>query len=522
MEKRIAIVLLSFSFFYGKTQNVDPASRGYYSEAITNGYTTQTGGSARVVGMAGAQTALGADLGAGSSNPAGLGVYRKSEIGGGLSLNIMGSNSSLYNTDIRDVKPNLSVNNLGVAFCFLKDDIVESKWRGGTFSISMNTMQTYHNRYSYEGVNNQNTMIYSLTEQAEGTNASVYDKEYTNQNITSLPSLAYSTFLITPDNSNTYYYGYIPPDKVMNQKGTVVTSGAVRNWNFGYGGNYDNRLFFGASLGISVLRRNTEQTYTETLVNGGQGYLNDFTLSDKRQVRGTGFNLRIGAIYRFNDVFRLGASIKTPDWYSIKEQYDASLNARFNNIVLTNSDGSDYILANESANLTTAKFNYQYSSPLKANLGGSFFFGKRGFLTLEGEYVNYSGMLLSTNSGSYFNGDNRSIKNLYSNVVNLRSGLELRFDALRIRGGLAVLPSPYANNVDDRIKRSIADAAAVFSLGIGFKFDELSLDFAYSRTSYTSNYSPYVLYSAPYAGTQPLVKTNQNLNNIVVTLSGNF
>jgi hypothetical protein len=521
MGKYSLILVSSFFSFYTIAQEIDPRSTGYYVEALANGITTHTGGSARSVGMAGVQTSLGADLGALSSNPAGLGVYRKSEFVGGLGLNFGSSNSRYLGTQTTDLRPSIGVNSFGVAFCGLKNELNESDWRGGTFAIGMNLLQSYNNSFSFEGKNERNSMINSYIEQANGTSAFVYDKDYTDKNIQSIPSLAYNTYLLSVDTNFSdfkRYKGYIPPDKIMQQSGTVSTSGAMRSWSFGYGSNYKNKLYIGASLGIIALRRTVDKTYSETLLNGGEWYLNNFTFTDKYQLKGTGFNLSLGMIYRLNDVFRFGASLKTPDWFSMKEEYTASISAAYNNVPLSYSDGTPFNLTQESGTLTTQKFNYSYFSPMKIGFGTSIFMNKAGFVSFEGEYVNYSGMLLQKSGANYFAGDNQTIKNIYRDVVNIRAGIELRQDIFRFRGGLAYMPSPFVDGTDSRVKRVVTDANTMFSLGLGLKFPYSFVDFGFNRTNYSSNYSPYTLSN----GSQPLTTVSNGSTTFVFTIGSNF
>ena len=83
------ICLVSFigSFYISYSQG-DP----YYLNSFRYSQ-SQVHGSARTLGFAGAQTALGADLGSLSSNPAGLGFYRKSEFSFAPNLSILNTNS---------------------------------------------------------------------------------------------------------------------------------------------------------------------------------------------------------------------------------------------------------------------------------------------------------------------------------------------------------------------------------------------------------------------------------------------
>src|SRR5665647_1481853 len=72
MKKLVLILIAVISIFSGViAQNVDDALR--YSQIFY-------GGTARFMSMGGAFTALGGDISSLSQNPAGLGVFRSSEI----------------------------------------------------------------------------------------------------------------------------------------------------------------------------------------------------------------------------------------------------------------------------------------------------------------------------------------------------------------------------------------------------------------------------------------------------------
>ena len=65
---------------------------------------TDLRGTARYMSMAGAFTALGGDLSTLSQNPAGIGVYRKSEVGITVDFNMTHSNVSTNVADFKDNK----------------------------------------------------------------------------------------------------------------------------------------------------------------------------------------------------------------------------------------------------------------------------------------------------------------------------------------------------------------------------------------------------------------------------------
>ena len=72
-------------------------------------------GSARTMGMGGAMTALGADLGAIWSNPAGLGMYRSSDISFSVAPGAGGASTEYLGNKSVTAEPHVIVGQLGVA-----------------------------------------------------------------------------------------------------------------------------------------------------------------------------------------------------------------------------------------------------------------------------------------------------------------------------------------------------------------------------------------------------------------------
>ena len=58
---------------------IDPNAFGFYNEALRFSQRS-FGGTARIIGLGGAQVSLGGDISSALSNPAGLGFYNKSEV----------------------------------------------------------------------------------------------------------------------------------------------------------------------------------------------------------------------------------------------------------------------------------------------------------------------------------------------------------------------------------------------------------------------------------------------------------
>src|SRR5690606_7033542 len=135
-----------------------------------------------------------------------------------------------------------------------------------------------------------------------------------------------------------------------------------------------------------------------------------------------GFNLKAGLIYRPSDVVRFGASIQSPTFYSLHDEFTTELSSEFDPGYLP---GTNTSVANE---LLPGEFDYSLTTPFRANAGVALFASKYGFLTADVEFVNYSqGRLNSDFDGSLRNVNN-DIKAAYGKAVNYRVGLEGRLD----------------------------------------------------------------------------------------------
>src|SRR5688572_9044781 len=159
------------------------------------------GGTARIQGIAGAQTALGADPSTMAVNPAGLGLYRKSEFTFTPSVNFNETQSFLSGISTSDSKNNFNISQMGFVFTDRKADDVVSKWRSGSFGVGFSRVNNFHIRTSYAGtISNGHSLLQSLQDNItkDGITKAELDAEYgTNgDNITSLEGLAYTTYLI--------------------------------------------------------------------------------------------------------------------------------------------------------------------------------------------------------------------------------------------------------------------------------------------------------------------------------------
>lgn len=501
----IALPILLISF---------PSQGQYAADAFRFSEITQTG-TARYQGVGGNHAALGGDASTVSGNPAGLGFYNRSELSLSPSFNNISTSSTYLNRVTTDGKtnPNLTQASLIIAG---SPQNYNRKWKRTSIGVSYSRQQSFQNLFTYSGRNNRSAYVDAIVDRVNNRNisADALDREYDpGAQVAYSPEAAYyQLYLINPSTAVGPPYVRYDRASPTDQTGSFESTGAHSQWNFAYAGNYDDRIYVGASIGFNRIRYNYSHTLRDQYVNGTVFRLSDHT--EDLNVSGSGVNVSFGLIYKATPQLQLGAYITSPTFMSVKETFNEDVSADVIGIPQQGSNGQTTFFVPDvtQIGLQPNDFEYNITSPFRASGGATYFFGRKGFITSSVEYIGYRGMRVSTSTlnatdNSAFRSDNRQeIEDTYTGSVNVRLGGEVAAGAFRARAGVAYLTDPYRIKLDNIDRSKI-----LFSGGIGFRSERFFADVTAIYNSYQSAFTPYVLNNQNDYASVDIKNTSVNL-----------
>ncbi|HPD87378.1 MAG TPA: outer membrane protein transport protein, partial [Proteiniphilum sp.] len=405
-------------------------------------------GTARAMSMGGAFGALGGDQSALAINPAGIGVYRSSEVVGTFNL----SNNQSVVGDQTANKTRFNMDNLGfVGYFPLRNDMMPVI----NFGFSYNKLQSFDRNISAIGTA-KGTLIDYIAKNSAGIDP-LYLEMGDNLpdpflDMPWLTVLGYNSWLIDPvDDEGTQYEPVTTEAGPINEI-RLRERGYIDNYDFTVGTTIGNVINLGFALSIKDISYSLTSDYLEDFNNGG------YTLTNWLNTTGAGVSAKIGAIYRPVNELRLGLAYHTPTWYALTETYEAQID----------DDMGAYISdPNYQPAVTSSKSfinDYDLKTPGKLVASIATVLGGRFIASLDYEMTDYSKMKLALPSraneeGDWYEWDNEYIAMDFRPASTIRAGMEYRFtQQFSGRLGYAWMQNPYDSDLVE-----FGDAAIVGS-----------------------------------------------------------
>jgi Outer membrane protein transport protein (OMPP1/FadL/TodX) len=468
-------------------------------------------GTARSMGFGGALGSVGADFSTLSVNPAGIGLYHTSEMNITPSLKMNSATGDYLSTSSSENNTKFNFNNFGLILNHTNRGrrAQHENWKSYSFGFGFNRLADYNHNYSYRGVNHNSSITQAFESYA---NQYPGDTSYSDN----LAYLGYQSYLLTSPDTNGRMSTVVPFANGVQQTKYVSESGHMNEVVFSFGGNYKEQLMLGGTIGVPYINYRREDYITEALApgNAGNNYFSSLRYYETLQTTGSGVNLKLGAIYKITDEFRVGAAFHSPSWISMHDEFNNGVSS-----VILDANGAKVPVG--PFNNTTNTFDYTITTPWKGLLSATYLFNKMGFISLDYEYVDYASMRY-TYEANYTDAQysvNQSIKDNYKGASNIRVGAEVKVaPAFMVRAGYGYYGNAYKNSSVDAARTDI-------SLGLGYRVNHFYMDLAYVRSMYKDYEVPYSFdnsFVKSPVSSFPVAKLNYALNNVALTFGLKF
>lgn len=509
-------------------------------------------GTARFMSMAGAFTALGGDISTLNQNPGGIGIYRSSDIGVTLDLDMQKSSSttSEYITDMKQTKFNC--NNFGYIGAVTTGSDLMPYFNWG---VSYSRTASFDRRYS--GTFGQlGTSLTNLV--ADYTNRDLANGDYTLNEISG--TNAYNDTW-APWTSILMYQGYgINPTQNGSNKLTglfnegvtygsgyfdVEEKGGIDEYSLNLGGNFVNSVYWGIGFGITDIDFKQYSWYGESFddadISFGNAYTSgeaDMELSNFKHIYGNGFNFKAGLIFKPVNEFRIGLAIHTPTYYNLTYEGQGAVNYRYYSDLYEDNRAA-------SGNVATPydDFDFKLRTPWRFMAGVAGVVGGQAILSVDYEYRAYSDMKVQDWYGEDYRDVNDDVKTYNQATNTLRIGAEYRFSPyVSLRAGYSYETSPvkatlldepnyeaeyvYTSGPDDTETNpayTLDRSTQYITAGLGYRYQRFYADLAYVRRYRQSDYHAFTNYNdSEGLMIAPSAKLSDHNNSLVLTLGFRF
>jgi hypothetical protein len=473
-------------------------------------------GTARYVGMGGAMEALGADLSTIRTNPAGIGLYRKS----GVNLSFGFNSQADANARLGHSTTKMSFDQAGF---YRSMRMGERSFVNFAFNFSKGT----NFNYFLSAASKLNDASLGKQAYLKGMRGSLYNGGYSigpgvknkdvfygyaddnpsNNDISraygQLDYLYWNTRLVDKNDATKFNY-----DAANGYDFNRSQHGYIGNYDFNISGNVNDRVYLGLTLGLRTVNYKGYSEYVENLVDKTNKNIGTATVADERKVTGTGFDLSAGVIFRpiEESPFRIGFSVNSPTWYDLKtENYTTILNEGQNQGRWERGKSSE-------------TYNFKLFTPwtFGASLGHTIgnFLALGASVTyadyasvdnryIDGEYVDYYGDTHETSASDKVM--NSHAKRTLNGVATVKLGMEYKvLPQVAVRAGYNYVSPAYKKdafkdgtlNSEGSYYSSAADytnwkATNRITLGVGLIGKQWSADLAYQYSATNGEFYPF-------------------------------
>jgi len=503
----LCIGLLSTSYALSQEISVEDAVR-YSQDEIQ--------GTARFRAMSGAFGALGGDMSSVNINPAGSVIFNASHTSFSLGVFDKKNTVSYFNSTVKSSQSSIDLNQFGAAFVF-KNTNINSPWKKFALSMAYDRSADYDDDWVASGTNPNTSIAEYFNTYANGLRLdqiSVLPGETISEAYAAIGSiygfrnqqafLGYEGFIIDPENDtdeNTAYTTNINGSD-FNQRYIYSSRGYNGKAAFNFATSYEDKFYLGLNLNAHFINYNRSTLLDERNSNLTSSVTN-VSFENNLLTFGSGFSFQLGTIAKITEQFRVGLAYNSPTWFRISEETSQAL-------ATTRIENGSTITQVLSPNVINIYQEYQLQTPGKFTGSLAYIFGKKALLSFDYSIKDYSNAEFRPTTDILFSKINSQINNsLSSSAYSYKLGGEYRHKQVSFRGGYRFEQSPYNNG-------SVVGDLKGYSLGLGYNFGSLNLDFAFSQSERDVNHQ---LYSV---GLTDSANVQSRFRDFILTLAFNL
>ncbi len=396
-------------------------------------------------------------------NPAGLGTVKRDIFSMSFNSNGFKNSTEFINSSMISDRNNGNVNQISLVMP------LPVKRGSAVVAFGYSQGKDFNSILEFNAFNNSNTSM-------------IQDLTAFNDDIAYELGVSYPVF----DSNDEYIEDETSINGRLHQSGKLIEKGSSDSWIMAGAAEIAKNLYVGGTFNIISGDYTSNRTYQEDDYDNDiyDGLLDpsdpnttgfeSFFINDIIDWDISGWDFRLGLLYKTDGILNFGATVKFPTYYTIEERYSIY--------------GESYFTQNYfEVNYPGEVFEYEISTPMEYSGGFSASFP---FVTLNAsaKFVDYSQMEFTHG----FDKDelfekNNVIEELFESTINWNLGAEftLPYPAFKIRGGFIYKPSPYIDDDPEFDKKYI-------TAGVGFPIaKKLLFDFAYVHgwwNNYGDNY----------------------------------
>ena len=520
MKKRITLVVWSLLFLAGSA-----AAQTVYDGAKF--IDKELNGTARFVSMGGAMSALGGDISTMNTNPAGIGIFRSSDLQTTFGLSSYNTKSNTLTGTFKNDDVRGDFNQIG--FVYSSKIGNSTPLRYVNFGFNYRRAKSFFNKQKFSGNLGDFTQTLQMAQQADGIMYDAWDNAFENEEIGWLSAIGYYGYVIEPTGENEQYYGmYDQGDALLE----VEQRGHLDEYSFNVAFNINDRVYLGLTLGGYDLNYK-KYTYYEEVYPGtrNEGY----DLSSWNRIVGTGIDFKLGAIFRpFEDSpFRFGLAMHTPTFYSLDYKTSAEINSTVYDPVEDEVFDAHVSTVNELTVPGDMIRPFHFQTPWLFNVSVASTIGSQFAFDAEYEYQDYGYMKFKDVDGydEIFDFEN-STRDMMKAVHAFKVGMEFKpIPEFGLRAGYNYRTSlfndnafkdlPYYSIQTDTDYANTMDRHTV-TFGLGYRSSSFYADLAYKYDTYKSNMYPFVVQEGNKIYPNTVTKLTNDRHQVMLTLGVRF